>query len=83
MTQDLRALCHEIAEFYYAGKRILIRASSKEQQQELDNLLWTFKDTSFVPHHIHGATDSDTSRVHLGSAGTADTDYDVCIDLQD
>jgi DNA polymerase-3 subunit chi len=31
------------------------------QQQELDNLLWTFRQDSFIPHHIHDSSRVDSS----------------------
>ena len=43
----------EIAEGFYArGTRLQIIAADQEQASRLDDLLWTFRPDSFVPHGI-------------------------------
>ena len=36
------------------GWRALIRATSSERVEQLDSLLWTFRDDSFLPHGVDG-----------------------------
>ena len=43
----------EIAEENYArGRRVQILAVDQEQAERLDDLLWTFKPVSFIPHGL-------------------------------
>ena len=45
---------------------IYIQTSNQQQAEQLDKLLWTFKQDSFIPHTIVGATDLDSTPVQIG-----------------
>jgi DNA polymerase-3 subunit chi len=53
-------LCRWVERFYEEGKRIQVLAGSSMAAQQLDQLLWTFSQSSFIPHRIltTGATAS-------------------------
>lgn len=42
---------------WHAGNRVCLLSDTREQAADLDELLWTFRDISFVPHAL---ADSDT-----------------------
>ena len=48
---------------------IYIHASNQQQAEQLDKLLWTFKQDSFIPHTIVGASDLDSTPVQIGWNG--------------
>ena len=49
----------EIAEENYAqGRRLQIIALDQEQAERLDDLLWTFKPDTFIPHDLWTGVDS-------------------------
>ena len=48
---EMRA-CEIAEESYARGKRLQIIAVDQEQAERLDDLLWTFKPDSFVPHGL-------------------------------
>ena len=45
-----RFLCRLVDKAYQLQKKIYIHASSHEEAQRIDELLWTFRDISFIPH---------------------------------
>ena len=45
---------------------IYIQTSNQQQAEQLDKLLWTFKQDSFIPHSIVGAPDLDSTPVQIG-----------------
>ena len=45
---------------------IYIHASNQQQAEQLDKLLWTFKQDSFIPHTIVGTSDLDSTPVQIG-----------------
>jgi DNA polymerase-3 subunit chi len=47
-----RFLCRLVDKAYQHQQHAYIHASSLEEAQRLDDLLWTFRDTSFIPHQI-------------------------------
>lgn len=46
------ALCQRVEEEQAAGQRVYVWASSEAQSRGIDDLLWTFRDDSFVPHSL-------------------------------
>jgi DNA polymerase-3 subunit chi len=48
----LRLACRIAEKAYSLGHQVHIRTDSKENCQQLDILLWTFRDRSFIPHEI-------------------------------
>lgn len=52
-SQDrLPLICQWTSRFYQAGKMVAIHLSDEETAGRLDELMWTFSDTSFLPHGI-------------------------------
>lgn len=45
--------CKLIAKAYSLGQYCYVYTDSLQQCQQLDNLLWTFKENSFIPHQIY------------------------------
>lgn len=45
-----RFICRLVDKAYLLQKKIYIQVNSDEEGQRLDELLWTFRDTSFIPH---------------------------------
>jgi DNA polymerase-3 subunit chi len=45
-------LCRWVERLYEQGKKVRVAADSTLAAQHLDQLLWTFSETSFVPHRI-------------------------------
>lgn len=51
MQEDIyRFICRLVDKAYLLQKKIYIQVSSDEEGQRLDELLWTFRDISFIPH---------------------------------
>lgn len=49
-----RFSCRLIEKAYLQQKNIFIQVSSHEEGQRIDELLWTFRDISFIPHSYLG-----------------------------
>jgi DNA polymerase-3 subunit chi len=50
-------LCRWVERLYEAGKLARVAVDSTHAAQHIDQLLWTFSDTSFIPHRIASARD--------------------------
>ena len=56
-TQSRHAFACRLAEkAYRLENTVHIHAASREEAERVDELLWTFRDGSFVPHHRLGTT---------------------------
>ena len=62
---------------FQRGHRIFINACTEQQAGELDELLWTFRATSFLPHGLLGQPDSNTIAIGWGQDPA---DYDAAHD---
>ncbi len=62
------------------GHRIFINAGSEDEAVQLDELLWTFRASSFIPHGLYGQEHSET--VAIGWGQEPDNHSDLLINLQ-
>lgn len=77
--------CRVTDKAFRHGHRVYIHASSHSQAVMLDELLWTFKDNSFIPHSMVDKpdADTDTAPVRLGYGTQPGVQADVLINLGD
>ena len=64
------------------GHRVHLHVDSPESARRLDELLWTWRDESFVPHSVCGADElSADAPVTIGSGSLPQFDSDVLLNL--
>ena len=63
------AACRVAETAWRRGHRVHLHADSPESARRLDDLLWTWRDESFVPHAVCGAGDAGASDAGVGGAG--------------
>lgn len=83
----LRYACRLVHEAWGQGMKVNIRTSNPDQSSQLDSMLWTFSQSSFIPHAIAGPDrpDRDDYPVQLGEnvgeGQRQDETVDVLINL--
>ena len=65
---------------FQRGHRIFINAVDEAQARGLNELLWSFRPASFLPHGLHDQTGSD--RIAIGWGQEPDSHNDLLINLQ-
>ncbi len=73
--------CRLAEKAYGLGKRIYIHTDTEQQTQHMDDLLWTFREGSFVPHQQHQVGSSSESPIQIGCHQSPETDCEVLINL--
>jgi DNA polymerase-3 subunit chi len=65
---DTKALfaCRLIEKAYLLGHKMFIYCNNKQDAETLDELLWTFKEDSFIPHNLQGEGPENPPPVQLG-----------------
>ena len=58
--------CRLIEKIYNQGLKVYIHTDSKSAAQALDDLLWSFRPESFVPHTIINSEDEEDIPVIIG-----------------
>lgn len=87
--QRLLLACRLADKAYHSGHRVYLHCANTEQAQRLDDLLWQFQPTSFVPHIVidnPSAEDRAEHRTHdepvrIGSGRSNWANQDVLINL--
>jgi len=75
--------CRLTEKAYRQGHQVYIHTETEQQLKQLDELLWTFRDGSFLPHRIH-AVGSDTAGdqpILLGHTAEPEGPGDVLLNL--
>lgn len=73
--------CRLADKAYRLGNRVFIHTESAEQTRQLDDLLWTFQQNSFVPHAIYQPAQNNPPPVLLAHNGEPDASNQVLINL--
>ena len=78
----LQFACRLTDKAYGLKQQVLLNAQAEDQARRLDELLWTFKAGSFVPHSLVGAQ-ADPCPVSIGSNVEPEEqpEWDVLINL--
>ena len=79
----LRFACRLTEKAWHLDNRVHALVSAVEQLQELDELMWTFRAGSFLPHETLDATRQPAAPVSIGQPGTAPPAVDLLINLTD
>ena len=81
----LTAACRLAEKACDQGLRVAVRTASPSQTAELDDLMWTFSDRSFVPHGVWPAEPEFAAEtpVLIASSALPDSHRDVLINLAD
>lgn len=73
--------CRLAEKAYHLGKRIYIHTETPQQARHMDELLWTFREGSFVPHEPYQAGSPSQSPIQIGCHESPETDCEVLINL--
>ena len=61
-----RFACSITGKAWSKGNRVHIHTASEQAATMLDNLLWTFRDISFVPHELFAKDQTEDAPVTIG-----------------
>jgi DNA polymerase-3 subunit chi len=79
----LLLVCELARKAYSAEQPTLILARSQEQAEALDEKLWEFDDTAFIPHQIAGDDDDAITAVVIVPPGVRTADRPLVVNLRD
>ena len=74
--------CKLAEKAFRLSNRVHIRTASRALAEDVDTLLWTFRDGSFVPHCLVGSGHA-SAPVSVGSREDANATCDLLINLAD
>jgi len=80
-AERLGFACRLVEKVYRLTKRVHAHAASASEAAELDTLLWTFRQGSFVPHEIWEPGREPEAPVTVGSGGEPPPAADLLVNL--
>lgn len=73
--------CRLVEKAYQQKHQVYIHTNSQEEAKAIDDLLWTFRDISFIPHSLHGEISEPMPSVRIGFESHPTAPYDILINL--
>jgi DNA polymerase-3 subunit chi len=73
--------CRLIEKAYKNRHRIYIHTSNQEDAHRLDELLWTYREDSFLPHNLYGEGPTPAPPIQIGFGVTPEKQRDILINL--
>ena len=64
-----------------AGNYVYMYTESEDTTKRMDNLLWTFRDISFIPHEIYNETENNGAPVTIGHGDRFPNHSQIMINL--
>lgn len=79
---QLNFTCRLVEKAYKNGHKILIHTTDEKQAGTIDDLLWTWRETSFIPHEIATLSSTDDCPVTINYQPEPPSDQgDVLVNL--
>lgn len=75
--------CRLTQKAWSAGHKIYIHVANDQAATELDRLLWSFNQQSFIPHAVAGTEEAAQAPVVIGTDPSSDKDNDLLVSLAD
>ena len=75
--------CRLLEKAYSKGHRVYVHCANQHDAELLDELLWTFRDDSFIPHHLQGEGPEPPPPVQIGYAREPRGFNDILLNLTD
>jgi DNA polymerase-3 subunit chi len=77
----LRLTCRLIEKAYKNRHRIYVHADTEKTAHQLDEMLWTYREDSFLPHNLYGDGPEPAPPIQIGFAVTPEKQRDILINL--
>jgi DNA polymerase-3 subunit chi len=76
-----RLACRLTEKAWQQGHRIYLHTNSAAESRHLDQLLWTFRQGSFLPHGLSSDADPELTPILIGDSDHGSNEHDVLINL--
>ncbi|MDT8403632.1 DNA polymerase III subunit chi [Sulfuriflexus sp.] len=79
--QRLLTACRLAEKAYQLGHHVFVYADKPALAKQLDELLWSFRPGSFLPHSMSDAVDAEAHPLVIGDQHPDEASHDVMINL--
>lgn len=74
-------VCRLLEKAYQRGHRVFVYCDNQKDAEYLDELLWTYKDDSFIPHNLQGEGPEPPPSVQIGYGAEPRGFNDILINM--
>lgn len=80
-SSRLAFTCRLLEKAYHNNHRVYVHTDHEALAQQIDELLWTYRDDSFIPHHLYGEGPDPAPPIQIGFGVTPEKHHDILINL--
>ncbi|MDH5484791.1 MAG: DNA polymerase III subunit chi [Gammaproteobacteria bacterium] len=80
-TSQQQFACKLAEKAWQQGNRILIQTASADESHIIDELLWTLKQDSFIPHAVLNTSSNDDNPILISHEAANDGQFQLMINL--
>lgn len=73
--------CRLIEKAWKQNHQIYIHTKNQSDAETVDQLLWTFREDSFIPHNFYGDLRQPIPPIQIGFAKNPETHHDILLNL--
>lgn len=73
--------CRLIEKAYKNQHRVYVHTENEHDAHTIDELLWTYREESFLPHHLIGEGPEPIPPIQIGFGATPEKHHDILINL--
>ncbi len=73
--------CRLIEKAYQNKHRIYIHTENQQEAHQLDELLWTYREDSFLPHNLYGEGPDPAPPIQIGYSVVPEKQRDILLNL--
>ncbi len=73
--------CRLLEKAYSRGHRVFVYCDNQQDAEFLDELLWTYKEDSFIPHNLEGEGPEPPPPIHIGYSSEPRGFNDILLNL--
>jgi DNA polymerase-3 subunit chi len=73
--------CRLLEKAYLRGHKVFVSCESQDKAERLDELLWTYKDDSFIPHNLQGEGPEPPPPVHISYGSEPRGFHDILLNM--
>lgn len=73
--------CKLLEKAYIRGHQVFVYCNNQQDAELLDELLWTFKNDSFIPHHLRGEGPTPPPPIQIGHTEEPKGFRDILLNL--
>ncbi len=75
--------CRLVEKVYKQKHRVFIYVANEKDAHDIDERLWTYREDSFLPHHIQGEGPNPPPPIQIGFQAVIPNERDVLLNLSD